>query len=78
MTKWETLQRAVADDGYHASELKLDRVPLTDHIEFTVHLQRTKPNTNYNKNYGWFYTEEEALDTFNDVLAKNSDLKQVS
>jgi hypothetical protein len=75
---WKTIRQAIADDGYHTSELYLDRVPMTDHIEWTVHLQRTKPNTNYNKNFGWFHSEEEAGECFEDVLKNNTDLKAIS
>ena len=73
MKEWKTIRYASCDDGYNAAELMLDKVPLTDHYEWTVHMGRLKPNTNYSKNYGWFHSEKEAKEIFEEVLSQNTD-----
>jgi hypothetical protein len=70
MENWKTLRLAIREDKQNDffGELRLDKVPLTDHIEWTVWMQRIRPNKNYTKNYGWFHTEEEAQEVFNLII----------
>lgn len=71
--EWKTLRLAkeVEEINDFESRLYLDKVPLTDHYEWTVWVERVKPNNNYSKNFGWFHSEKEANDCFNDILKNN-------
>ena len=78
MTKdWLNLRKAINEDKPNdfLAELYLDQVPLTDHYEWTVWLQRLRPNNNYTKNFGWFHSYKEADECFGDVMKQNSAYK---
>lgn len=80
-SNWKTLRLAQRkdEDGFEAA-LYLDRVPLTDHIEYTVWMERLKlfgeERNDYSKNFGWFHEKEDA-DYWFDRVAKDNNYKEV-
>lgn len=66
-----TLKKALKKENGFEAELRLEKVALSDKIEYTVFAQRLVPDTNYMKTFIW--TDDLALaeDTFNDVIQKS-------